>query len=447
MMFRVSAFLLFLVCAPCLGAQQVDPYFDMKVMEARSVGLDRTAECVDAVNGFKRRLASERIWPVGGDDVRKAYERFCRITGGERLSVLMLTKRVRQQGASEEMGNAVTRMDSVCSLLKRGEQLGKIRADFPDVRIDSADVFMTELPTDVEKKISVLNQGDVTEPFVSYEGVFVVKLMAKAIVPYEDFAAEHGRSFSGMIPAIDETSTAVQSLKEECGFSENKQEKEQLLRGKSGNGALFSIGGKTYDRNDFNGFAEVYQGDRKTQYEAFVVKNLVDYKDSLLVATDPDIEQRSEDYLRRYLVDRITFLKVTQPSMTDEAGLYAYYSTHRKDYYWPQPKYRHYVVWAKDKKTCRRVAKIVKKALKKGLPIVLDEHQRANSLVEEVITLNSELQLSDASRAAEYPYMRSSSVKVNGPDDYNEVREQLTADYRNYLEREWVEQMRDKYRR
>ncbi len=167
----------------------------------------------------------------------------------------------------------------------------------------------------------------------------------------------------------------------------------------------------------------------------------------MLVATDPDIERQSEDYLEHYLVDRITFQKVIQPSMTDETGLYAYYSTHRKDYYWPQPKYKHYVVRAKDKKTCSRVAKIVKKALKKGLPIVLDERQRANSMIEEIVTMDSEFQSSDVSRAAEYPYVRSCSVKVNGPDDYNEVREQLTADYRNYLEREWIEQMRDKYRR
>ncbi len=446
-MFRLPVILSLLFSAPCLWAQQADPYFDMKVMEARSIGLDRTTECVDAVSDFKHRLASGRIWPASDDDVRKAYDRFCRLTGGERLSVLMLTKRVRQQDASTEIGSAVNRMDLVCSSLKRGEQLGRIKSDFPDVRADSMVVSVAELPADIEKRISVLNQGDVTEPFVSYEGVHVVKLIAKAPVSYDMFAAEYNRSSHAATPAGMAASAAVRQLKDECGFSENKTEEEQLLRGKPVDGVLFSIGGKQYGYDDFISFAEVYPGNRKTQLEAFIVKSLVDHKDSLLVATDPDIERQSEDYLKRYLVDRITFLKVIQPGMTDEAGLYAYFSTHRKDYYWPQPKYRHYVVWAKDKKTCSRVAKAVKKALKKGLPIVLDERQRANSLVEEIITADSEFRPSDASRMTEYPYVRSRAVKINGPDDYNEVREQLTADYRNYLEREWIEQMRDKYRR
>ena len=447
MMFRVPVILLLLLSAPCLWAQSADPYFELKVMEARSNGLDRTAECVDAVNGFKHRLASERIWPAGDDDVRKAYERFCRVTGGERLSVLMLTKKVRQQDSPAEIGSAMTRMGSVCSSLKRGESLGQIKSDYPDVRADSMVISVTELPADVEKRVSVLNQGDVTEPFVSYEGVHVVKLIAKAAVSYDVFATEYNRSLSGTALAGMTASAAVQHLKDECGFSENKSEEEQLLRGKPAGGALFSIGGRPYGYDDFIGFAEAYPGNRKTQLEAFVIKSLVDHKDSLLVATDPDIERQSEDYLKRYLVDRITFQKVIQPSMTDEAGLYAYFSTHRKDYYWPQPKYRHYVVWAKDRKTCSRVAKAVRKAQKKGLPIVLDERQRANSMVEEVITQDSEFQPSDISRMTEYPYVRSRSVKVNGPDDYNEVREQLMADYRNYLEREWIGQLRDKYGR
>lgn len=446
-MFRVPVILSLLLSAPYLWAQTADPYFELKVLEARSNGLDRTAECVEAVNDFKHQLASQRIWSANDDDVRKAYERFCRITGGERLSVLMLTKRVRQQDASAKIGEAMDRMNSVCLSLKRGEQLDKIKSDFPDVRIDSTVISLTELPSDVEKRVSALNQGDVTEPFVSYEGVYVVKLIAKTTVTYDAFAADYRRSFSDMKLDEMKTSAAVQHLKDECGFTENKSEEEQLLRGKSVNGALFSIAGRPYVYDDFIGFAETYTGNRKSQLEAFVVKSLIDHKDSLLVATDPDIARQSEDYLEHYLVDKITFQKVIQPSMTDEAGLYAYYSTHRKDYYWPQPKYKHYVVRAKDKKTCSRVAKIVKKAVKKGQPIVLDERQRANSMIEEIVTIDLDYQSSDASRATEYPYVRSCSVKVNGPDDYNEVREQLTADYRNYLEREWIEQMRDKYRR
>lgn len=435
-----------LLCANVVRAQQPDPYFDLKVREALAEGLDKSAECQEAVAEFKHRLATEKVLPETSADAAQAFARYRDLTGGTASRVILALKHVSPHATNGELVRGLERMDSVSVALKSGLPLASLATAFPDVTIDSLEVTGVELPAEVDKRILELNAGSVMEPFTSYDGIYVIKLLDKSPLAYDEFASRYNKVAKTQNRLSGSRDAAVESLKTECGFAQNNRNVEDFLRGRAVSGPLFTIGSRDYGYADFLRFSKAYPGSRNTQLEAFIAKSLVDFKDSMLMNTDPGIAAEADGFLKHYLAERIMQEKVVQPSLTDEAGLIAYFTTHRKDYYWPRPKYRHYVILADNKKVGKRVVKLLKKSVKAGRPLVLDDSQSQSCKIEEVVDDYERYAVPSSVSASGYSYASTYDVKVLGPDNYNDVRDRLTADYRDYLERQWIESLRQKYK-
>ncbi|MDE5761042.1 MAG: peptidylprolyl isomerase, partial [Bacteroides sp.] len=145
-----------------------------------------------------------------------------------------------------------------------------------------------------------------------------------------------------------------------------------------------------------------------------------------------------------------------EQGLTDEAELKAYFETHRSDYYWDEPRYKGIVLHG----TTKRVVKQARKFLKQtpeaewmdairltfnagGSPQIQAEQgvfaPGDNGYVDKLVF---KIGRTAVAPILSFPFTAVQGSKRKGPDCWTEVREPLTAAYRQELERRWMTRLR-----
>ena len=185
---------------------------------------------------------------------------------------------------------------------------------------------------------------------------------------------------------------------------------------------------------------------------------MVERTDSLSAA-DPEMRYLIQEYHDGLLLYEISNREVWEKGAKDEAGLAAYFKEHKSDYAWSEPRYKGIAYHVKDKADVKAVKNCVKKLpfdqwaealrttfnpdsvirirVEKGL-----FKQGDNALIDkEVFKSNTTVTPMEG-----YPIDAVyGKLLKKGPEDYTDVRGQVTADYQDMLEKAWVYDLRRRY--
>lgn len=182
-----------------------------------------------------------------------------------------------------------------------------------------------------------------------------------------------------------------------------------------------------------------------------------------LSAVDSEMKYLIQEYHDGLLLYEISNREVWDKAAKDEAGLAAYFKNHKKDYSWTEPHYKGIAYHVKTKDDVKAVKNCVKKLpfeqwaealrqtfnpdsvirirVEKGL-FKAGDNRVVDSLVFK-ITPDSK---ATPARMADYPIDAVYGKKLKkGPEDYTDVRGQVTADYQDMLEKAWVSELRRRY--
>lgn len=182
-----------------------------------------------------------------------------------------------------------------------------------------------------------------------------------------------------------------------------------------------------------------------------------------LSATDPEMKYLIQEYHDGLLLYEISNREVWDKAAKDEAGLAAYFKAHRKDYAWTEPHYKGIAYHVKTKDDVKAVKNCVKKLpfeqwaealrqtfnpdsvirirVEKGL-FKAGDNRVVDSLVFKVAPDSK----ATPAKLADYPIDAVYGKKLKkGPEDYTDVRGQVTADYQDMLEQAWVSELRRRY--
>ena len=178
-----------------------------------------------------------------------------------------------------------------------------------------------------------------------------------------------------------------------------------------------------------------------------------------LSAADPEMRYLIQEYHDGLLLYEISNREVWEKGAKDEAGLAAYFKEHKSDYAWSEPRYKGIAYHVKDKADVKAVKNCVKKLpfdqwaealrttfnpdsvirirVEKGL-----FKQGDNALIDkEVFKSNTTVTPMEG-----YPIDAVyGKLLKKGPEDYTDVRGQVTADYQDMLEKAWVYDLRRRY--
>ena len=428
---------------------------------------------------------SKPVRTAFGYHIVKVHNR--RETLGEILVAHIM--RFTEQGNEDKNKAAKISIDSIYERVKAGDDFGKLANDKSDDR--GSATKNGELPwfgsgrmiPEFESAAFALkNSGDVSEPIKSSFGWHIIKLIdRRGVASFEsmkedlqnkvkrDERANLGqKSFIAKLKADYNYSATTASVKEFADLLANKTLTDSIFQLESAKLAkpIISFAGKTLTQIDFAKFLKANSYTDKTnasdiieeKLTAFVEKELLAYEDSQLENKYDDFRFLMQEYHDGILLFEVSNNEVWEKASKDTEGLAKYFNEHKADYKWEKPHYKGRVIYCKDKNTLKMAKAIVKKShndsIDKYLRTRLNDSIQYVKIEKNLFVQGDNKQVDKLvfkSKAAieadkEYPFVFVSGKLLKSlPEDYTDVRGLVTADYQEFLEKQWIASLRQKY--
>jgi peptidyl-prolyl cis-trans isomerase SurA len=228
---------------------------------------------------------------------------------------------------------------------------------------------------------------------------------------------------------------------------------------------MFQIGSQRYTQNDFTAYLAKNQHKMEKQkiayfvdksYKEFVNENLIKFEDLHLESKYPDFRNLMTEYRDGILLFDLTDQKVWSKATKDTTGLKDFYEKNKTNYMWGD-RLDASIYTLRDPKQAQKVRNFLQSGLSdadllkeinidttKNLKIESGKYSRKENKYIDAIAWAPGL----ANNIPADPGVVIINVrKVLGPEikTLNEARGLITNDYQNYLEKVWVEQLRQKY--
>lgn len=404
--------------------------------------------------------------------------------GEVHVAHIMIKEKKEENGAD----NARAKAFEIYTKAKAGESFGELAAKYSED--GSSAKSGGELPwfgtnkmvSEFEEAAFALkNDGDVSEPVKTSYGWHIIKrLGARSLGAFETMEKEvktkvskDGRaektkaSFTRRIKTeykftLDEKVLSEVAAKADTSIFNGKWSlsKKELAK------PLFSFAGKQYTvgdlRKNLSVRTKIKSNLKPQEYvinegRLFADQQLMRYEDSKLEEKHTPFRLLMNEYREGILLFELTDQKVWSKAVKDSTGLRAFFDANRGKFMWP--KRRDVVIY-----TCADtgIADKVRKMIHEGkddaaVIAVINKDTQLNLQVEEGIFADEER---DVLANAKWETGLSGNIPYNGqvvivnvkkiidemPKEFSETRGMVTSEYQNYLEKEWIEELRRKYK-
>lgn len=405
--------------------KSVDEYVDMfvnyklKVAAAEALRLDTLQSFKDEFMQYRdMQLLPHLVDTAYIDSIAfDVYQRTANQLEGQDMLRLQHILVFVKQGDSEAVRNASKqKIDSIYSLLQRGEDFAELAKKCSQ---DGGSVSRGgELPwigpnmtlKEFEEAAYALKAGEMSRPVETSVGFHIIKMLErKQLEPYAE-------------------------LKDNIYESLKRQNIEEI----SANHRIERI--------------IAAHGDALTR-EAVL--------DSVLeaqLAVQPDLRYLVNEYHDGLLLYEISKREVWDKAESDEEGLAAIYKANKKKYKWSEPRFKGFVIRTKEAGLLKEARSFMKKnadnpdwrkLLKKTFnkdslivsvsgPYLVKEGE--NAYVDQCVFTKKPAPVKGG-----FEYVEVQGKKQKQPKSYLDVKQWVVEDYREQLEKEWIEQLRRKF--
>lgn len=326
------------------------------------------------------------------------------------------------------------------------------------------------------------NIGDYSKPFTTPYGWHIVKLLERKAPPAFEKAKEELKGKINRDSRSDLNKISfVNKLKKEYQFTDNPKALNTFYTAadssivktlfkkttaKNPNDVLCYIAGKPYTVADFAAYVEANQSTtykeslgkaRLSLYENYISKILLDYEETRLDQKYPEFKALMEEYRDGILLFELTDQKVWSAAVKDSAGLEKFFKNNQAKYTWPD-RLNATIYTCANETIAAEVRKLIKnkkisqdsllrrvnKSNPLNLTIKTDKFEKGdNHIIDDIewkkgisknITANNTV-----------VFVKVIEKMPSQPKQLSEVRGAATAEYQNYLEKEWLDTLRKKY--
>ncbi len=337
--------------------------------------------------------------------------------------------------------------------------------------------------------ITDMEIGDISEPFKSAYGWHIIKVLN--LIKLGDFEDEK----QNMLRRVRKDRRAnvskeivLQRIKKENNYTVNKENLNELYqtidttifyaewdieKAKGLDKTLISLGDETFTQQDFAKYLQENQTkhikkDKKIEpyldqmLEKYSEKICLEYEKNHLEEKYPEFKNLMKEYRDGMLLFEITDKKVWSKAVEDTTGLKAFYENNKENYMWSK-RIDADIYKCKNKDVAKDAYKLVGKAEKKDmsnediLSKINEEEKKLleiengifskgdNEKIDNKFT-NAETGLGDIKEeGGKYYFIKVNEFLDPQPKTLDEARGIITADYQDYLEKQWVEKLRKKY--
>ncbi len=344
-----------------------------------------------------------------------------------------------------------------------------------------------ELLPELEDKIfAITDSGKFTEPVQSDHGYHIFMIHGRRpIKSFDEMKAEledrlnrdERRNFTEKL--------YVDKLKKDYGFTEYPENYSELMNLVDSSlydnkwdpfyagpliDPLFTIGNREYTQADLANYLrstkkysvkESLELIVKRKYDDFVKEKVLEYEKDMLDDKYPEFRYLMEEYHDGILLFNIMDDMVWSKAVKDTAGLENFFKKNRKNYNW-QTRADVTIFTVKDSSLTEKILSLAPDRFSKGIS---DKDFNiaicGNDSIQCVDIKNKKYEKGDDKNVDNMNWMQGSSyvyreknkiviLYINDilkpqPKKFNEARGLVTADYQNYLEKQWIKQLRKKY--
>jgi peptidyl-prolyl cis-trans isomerase SurA len=342
--------------------------------------------------------------------------------------------------------------------------------------------------------VYALEPGKVSEPILTSYGYHIIKMIEhKPVGSFDELSNEIRQKVEKDMRYNLSRESIIHKIKKDYGYKSfpnalaefNKMVDDSIFVGKwiplpdkKLKKPLFSIGKKTVAQSEFARFLAKDQRKQKSQpidvyvgqkYMAFEEQVLFEFEDQQLETKYPEFGMIMKEYRDGILLFELTQQKVWDKAVKDTTGLQAFYETIKNNYMWPERKEATVVTIKNldnEKAAAALSAKVSEwvnyadmtletirtKIMEDSALIVHTERTRfVAGEKTSVDALSSPTQTTDTKTKDDNGKYTLELVVLNRllppmPKELNEVRGHITADYQNHLEKEWIKELRGKYK-
>lgn len=200
-------------------------------------------------------------------------------------------------------------------------------------------------------------------------------------------------------------------------------------------------------RAEYNLPAEMSDADVKAYAEAHLEEKYA------------DLRHLVREYHDGILLFDVSLREVWDKANKDTEGLAAFFKANKKNYTWNDPHFKGYIIQAKDMASAKAAKQIVKSANPDSVMNYLNQRINVDSVtyvkVQSGLWTKGQNAMVDSyafkdktaefTPSDEHPIIIAVGKVITAPQVYTDVRGQVTNDYQDYLEKQWVATLREKY--
>ena len=185
---------------------------------------------------------------------------------------------------------------------------------------------------------------------------------------------------------------------------------------------------------------------------------VIDELHQQILANDAEQKYLSQEYYDGTLMYEVTKKDVWDKAQQDVAGQEAYFNAHKKDYAWDAPRFCGIVLHAKDAATIAKAKKLLKGVAEddyaKTVTSALNNDSVKLVRVEKGIFKQGDnanvdklvfKQKTELKPMKDFPATDVFGKTAKAPRSVKDVRGQVTTDYQNMMEKQWVDELRKKF--
>ena len=203
---------------------------------------------------------------------------------------------------------------------------------------------------------------------------------------------------------------------------------------------------------------------RKTRAEYNLDASMTDaevkaYADAHLEDKYPELKNLVQEYHDGILLFEVSLREVWDKAAKDTTGLETFFKANKKQYTWEQPRWKGYVLQCKDESSARAARSIIKSAEKDSVESYINRRLNTDSIQyvkvqyglweqgknAAVDKYGLKIKNTEFTPSEELPIVVCVGKKLKSPEEWSDEKGKVTTDYQDYLEAEWIKQLRAKY--
>jgi peptidyl-prolyl cis-trans isomerase SurA len=381
-------------------------------------------------------------------------------------------------------------IDSVAQALKLGsatfdDLVAKYSADEgskPNKGVMNWISSSSRFPEEFKEIAFGLSKDEVSKVFSTTYGFHIIKMVeSKPVAPYKELEESLKTKVTRDSRAESSKASVSARIKRENNFKENAANFKAFVNAcdstifmdgyviddkKFGKNVLFSLGKNNYTANDFANYIlrthdhfepgqSVYMMVNNI-YKRYVDDEALTYEESQLETKYEDFRNLMQEYHDGILLFDLTDKKVWNKAVIDTAGLEKFHEANKTKYMW-KDRVRILTYSCLDEKTKKAAMKManegkssdeIKAKLSKkmtGAVVVTEQKAELGESTNTDKLYDKKGVVDIANENNQYKFYYVLGVVAPEPKTLREAKGLVTSDYQNYLEKEWIKELKAKY--